>query len=84
MPGGFEFLFCGGAAFLVVIALAIVVLYNRLVVLRNRVQNAWSQIDVQLKPPLRSHPESRRDRQGIHDARGGDAREGHPGAQHGH
>lgn len=31
------------------LALLVVVLYNRLVALRNRVDNAWSQIDVQLK-----------------------------------
>jgi len=31
------------------IALAVIALYNRLVVLRNRVDNAWAQIDVQLK-----------------------------------
>ena len=33
----------------VVLALAAVALYNRLVRLRNRVDNAWAQIDVQLK-----------------------------------
>ena len=34
----------------IVLALAFVVLtYNRLVTLRNRVDNAWAQIDVQLK-----------------------------------
>jgi LemA protein len=32
-----------------VIAMALIAMYNRLVVLRNRVDNAWSQIDVQLK-----------------------------------
>ncbi len=32
-----------------VVAMAIISIYNRLVVLRNRVDNAWSQIDVQLK-----------------------------------
>ena len=32
-----------------VLAFAIVALYNRLVRLRNRVENAWSQVDVQLK-----------------------------------
>ena len=31
------------------LGLAIVVLYNRLVRLRNRVENAWSQVDVQLR-----------------------------------
>lgn len=34
---------------LVVLALLLVGLYNRLVRLRNRVDNAWSQIEVQLK-----------------------------------
>jgi LemA protein len=34
---------------LVVLALLLVALYNRLVRLRNRVDNAWAQIEVQLK-----------------------------------
>ena len=34
---------------LVLLALAAVALYNRLVRLRNRVDNAWAQIEVQLK-----------------------------------
>jgi LemA protein len=34
---------------LVVVGIWFVVAYNGLVALRNRVQNAWSQIDVQLK-----------------------------------
>ncbi len=33
----------------VLLGLAIVTLYNRLVRLRNRVENAWSQVDVQLR-----------------------------------
>jgi LemA protein len=33
----------------VLIGLTLVVLYNKLVRLRNRVENAWSQVDVQLK-----------------------------------
>lgn len=33
----------------IAIALAVIAIYNRLVVLRNRVDNAWAQIDVQLK-----------------------------------
>ncbi|HEX2039206.1 MAG TPA: LemA family protein [Acidimicrobiales bacterium] len=33
----------------VVTALAVVLLYNRLVGLRNRIEGAWSQIDVQLQ-----------------------------------
>ena len=36
-------------AIAVLIGLAIIVLYNRLVRLRNRVENAWSQVDVQLR-----------------------------------
>ncbi len=34
---------------LVLLGLAVVVLYNRLVRLRNRTENAWSQVDVQLR-----------------------------------
>ncbi len=36
-------------AIVVLIVIALVVLYNRLVTLRNRVDNAWAQIEVQLK-----------------------------------
>jgi LemA protein len=36
-------------AIIVLIAIALVVLYNRLVRLRNRVDNSWAQIEVQLK-----------------------------------
>jgi LemA protein len=36
-------------AVVVLAALALVLLYNRLVRLRNRVDNAWSQVDVQLR-----------------------------------
>ena len=31
------------------LVVAVVLLYNRLVTLRNRVENAWAQVDVQLK-----------------------------------
>jgi LemA protein len=34
---------------LVLLALILVFIYNRLVRLRNRVENAWSQVDVQLR-----------------------------------
>jgi LemA protein len=34
---------------LVVVVLAFVVIYNGLITLKNRVKNAWAQIDVQLK-----------------------------------
>ncbi len=42
---------CFGLLFLliIVVAIALVAMYNRLVTLRNRIDNAWSQIDVQLK-----------------------------------
>ena len=36
-------------ALIVVVALILVALYNRLVRLRNRVDNAWAQVEVQLK-----------------------------------
>jgi LemA protein len=36
-------------AALVLVALAVVLVYNRLVRLRNRTENAWSQVDVQLR-----------------------------------
>lgn len=36
-------------AIVVVIAIVLIVIYNQLVTLRQRVQNAWSQIDVQLQ-----------------------------------
>jgi LemA protein len=46
---GAWFLCLAAFVIVVVVALALVVLYNRLVLLRNRVDNAWAQIDVQLK-----------------------------------
>jgi LemA protein len=36
-------------AILIALALVVVVVYNRLVRLRNRVENAWAQVDVQLR-----------------------------------
>src|ERR671921_282779 len=36
-------------AVVLIVVIALVALYNRLVRLRNRVDNAWAQIDVQLK-----------------------------------
>lgn len=33
----------------IILLLAVVVMYNRFVTLRNRIDNAWSQIDVQLR-----------------------------------
>lgn len=42
---------CVGGVFVLLLAIAgaLIALYNRLVVLRNRVDNSWSQIDVQLR-----------------------------------
>ena len=37
------------SAILVAIALVVILLYNRLVRLRNRAENAWAQVDVQLR-----------------------------------
>ena len=36
-------------AVLLLLALAVVVIYNRLVRLRNRAENSWAQVDVQLR-----------------------------------
>jgi len=41
---------CAGLGLLIlIVGMAVVGIYNRLITLRNRVDNAWSQIDVQLK-----------------------------------
>jgi LemA protein len=37
------------AAIVVVLALVVVAMYNRLVRLRNRAENSWAQVDVQLR-----------------------------------
>ena len=84
-PMGAAMLCFGGLiVLLVLLVAAAIALYNRLIVLRNRVDNAWSQIDVQLQAPLRPDPEPRRDGQGLRHSRDRDVREGDPGAQHGH
>jgi len=46
---GFGIIIIAAFALLVFAGLALAVFYNRLVVARNLVQNAWAQIDVQLK-----------------------------------
>lgn len=40
------------AALIAVLVVAVIVMYNNLVKLRNRVDNAWSQIDVQMQRRL--------------------------------
>lgn len=47
--GGTLFICAGLGLLIVIVGAAIVGIYNRLITLRNRVDNAWSQIDVQLK-----------------------------------
>jgi len=44
-----DFVFWGIIGFIVLIALIFILIYNGLVGLKKRVENAWSQIDVQLK-----------------------------------
>jgi len=46
---GIGIVFLAAAGLAVVLVLALVVLYNRFVTLRNRIDNAWHQIDVQLR-----------------------------------
>jgi len=46
--GGLGLAVCVGGLLLVLIG-ALVMIFNRLVVLKNRLDNAWAQIDVQLK-----------------------------------
>jgi LemA protein len=47
-------------AVVLAIVIALVVLYNRFVRLRNRVDNAWAQIEVQLKRRWDTRPTSAR------------------------
>jgi len=47
--GGMLFICAGLGILILIVGMAIVGIYNRLITLRNRVDNAWSQIDVQLK-----------------------------------
>jgi len=49
MGGILAVLLVAFAAFVVIVILGIVALYNRFVTLRNRIDNAWHQIDVQLR-----------------------------------
>ena len=44
-----ELIGIGVVVLIVIIALFLIVVYNGLIVKRNRIKNAWSQIDVQLK-----------------------------------
>ena len=62
----------------VVLVVAIIGLYNNLVKLRNMVDNAWAQIDVQLQRRLDLIPNLVETVKGY--ARARDARGGHAGA----
>ena len=47
-------------AIIVVLVIAAIMLYNNLVKMRNMVDNAWAQIDVQLAATLRPYSQSGR------------------------
>ena len=49
LGGGIMLIALGFLAVLVLIALALVLVYNRLIQLKVRIDNSWAQIDVQLK-----------------------------------
>ena len=66
----------------VLIGLMLVV-YNGLIRQRNQVENAWSQIDVQLKRRDRPDPQPRRDGEGLRRPRARDARRRRAGPQRG-
>ena len=63
------------------LALWLMSIYNGLVVAGNRFENAFAQIDVQLKRRYDLIPQPGRGRQGLHGPRERDARGGHQGPQ---
>ena len=69
---------------IVVFVLWIIMIYNGLVALRQRVNQAFSDIDVQTKAAPRPHSQPGRDGEGLCRARTRDARGGGPGAQRRH
>ncbi len=54
---------------LVLLALVVVGMYNKLVSLRNRAENAWAQVDVQLRKRYDLDSEPRRGGEGLRRAR---------------
>ena len=58
---------------IVLLALMVMGIYNKLVTLRNRYKNAFAQIDVQLKRRYDLIPNLVEVGQGVHEARAGDA-----------
>ena len=71
-------------AIVVVLGLYVMLTYNGLVSLRNRIENAWAQIDVQLKRRYDLIPNLVETVKGYAVARAGDPRGRHPGPQRGH
>ena len=65
----------------VLVGLYAVFSYNGLVSLRNRIENAWAQIDVQLKRRYDLIPNLVETVKGYASHERGDARRGHPGPQ---
>ena len=61
-----------------------VVTYNGLVSMRNRIENAWAQIDVQLKRRYDLIPNLVETVKGYAVPRARHPRGGRPGPQHGH
>ena len=62
-----------GIVVVIVIACAIAGIYNNMVTKRNRIDNAWQNIDTQLQRRNDLTPQPGRDRQGLRQARAGDA-----------
>ena len=68
---------------IVILGLIFAGMYNGLVKLRNRVENAWAQIDVQLKRRYDLIPNLVETVKGYAAHEKADARSGDPGPQHG-
>ena len=64
---------------LVILGLALVVSYNRFVAQRQLDPERLGQHRHRAAPPVRPHPEPRRDRQGLREPRARGVRGGHPG-----
>ena len=62
-----------GIVVVIVIVCAIAGIYNNMVTKRNRIDNAWQNIDTQLQRRNDLTPPTGRDRQGLRQARARDA-----------
>ena len=67
-------------ALIVLLLLWLVAMFNKLVKLRNRAENAWAQVDVQLRKRYDLIPNLVETVKGYAAARARDVRGGHPGA----